>query len=262
MPKSNTGNVSTFLPFFKRRRVLPSCGQTWVVHFCKRLPTTISFLNCHEYWLLKKYKLIKHGGHRRGTDPHHLRTSQCWWKYRSDHRGSASWHRLYQHVHSAQWFPDLIELDITIAKSHKNRIRKPIVRSPATDEEGYLQSESVLYAWVMWSDGFKNNPRELWEARMCRRRVGSVGAVIGTAGSSWARLGGEVYGFHSDGLSLTPPSLNVYTGPLKTGAQLRGERRESGWAIHFQLFQRFLICIYFLLLYPWLRQIDENVGSH
>lgn len=43
IPKSNTGNVSIVLPFFKRRRALPSCGQLWVVHFCRCLPTTFLF---------------------------------------------------------------------------------------------------------------------------------------------------------------------------------------------------------------------------
>lgn len=77
----------------------------------------------------------------------------------------------------------------------------------------------------MLSDGFEKDPRETWEARMCRGCVGSVGAVIGTAGSSWERPAGEVYGFHSDGLFLMPPSPNVYRGPLERGVRLREEGR-------------------------------------
>lgn len=58
--------------------------------------------------------------------------------------------------------------------------------------------------------------------------VVTFSAVIGREGSSSERPAGAVYGFHSDGLFLMPPSLNAYTGPSERGVQLRRDKKRKG----------------------------------
>lgn len=131
--------------------------------------------------------------------------------------------------------PDFIKLEDTIAKSHKNRIRNSTM-SPATDTKAYLLNHS--WGWVS-PGGLSNavkrvqpkkDPRETWERDegvlcVC---VLTVSTVIGRAGSSWERPAGAVYGFHSDGLFLMPPSPNAYTGPSERGVQLEGDKTGRG----------------------------------
>lgn len=124
--------------------------------------------------------------------------------------------------------PDFIKLENTIAKSHKNRIRNSKGVQPLTQKHTCcrLSQSWRLEKCCQTGSTQEGSQRNMRKRRGCAECVVTVSAVIGRAGSSWERPAGAVYGFHSDGLFLAPPSPNAYRGPSERGVQLGGGRQE------------------------------------